>query len=651
MLKSVSLFSIVLLLAIQTIAQKNIIITIGDKKITQEEFEQIYRKNNSQLSNAEDVKTPQEYIDLFVNYKLKVIEAESRGFDTISSFIEELAGYRDELAKPYLTDVTITDSMVNEAYYRRIHEVRASHILIEVDRFALPKDTLEAYNKLIDIRNQYNNGEKTFEELAVEYSEDPSVRINKGDIGFFKVFNMVTEFENAAYTTPVGEVSMPFRTRYGYHILKVTDKFKNEGEVKVAHIMKVFSKPFDYSEEEDKAYKAEMDSLYELLQNGASFEELVRKHSTDQHTNKNDGVFRFITRTFNLEDFANAAFELENDGDFSKPVKSDYGWHIIKRLEKKPNPTFEELEEDIRYRVKRDPVRSKHSKSKFVNNLKKQYGFEEYSENIDKLKQYLLDLKTDTLPQLPQDILSLKMYQVADSVFTVKEYYDLQVKKKSDDKESFVPKIFLSHIDEYADEVVTLYEDSRLEEKHPEFKQILREYHDGMLLFSIMEQEVWNKAVQDTTGLEAYYELNKDKYFWDQRYDGMIIRCYNQETFDSCKVLIDEGLTDADSLTNLFNADNQRNIKIIKDVWEIGSNPRIDYFVFGKPKPKLNIKEFDFVHGTIIEAGQPKTLDEARGLYISDYQKVLEDKWVAELRGKYKIKVNKKLLKKVESIK
>lgn len=311
MLKSVSLFLVVSLFAIQGIAQKDIIVTIGDKKITKEEFEQIYRKNNSQLSNEEDVKTPLEYIDLFVNYKLKVIEAEKRGLDTIAAFNEELNGYRDELAKPYLTDVTITDSMVHEAYYRRINEVRASHILIEMDRFALPADTAKAYNKLIDIRNQYLNGEKTFEELATQYSEDPSVRINKGDIGFFKVFNMVTEFENAAYTTPVGEVSMPFRTRYGYHILKVTDKFKNEGEVKVAHIMKVFSQAFDYSEEEDKAYKAELDSLYELLQNGADFEELVLKHSTDQHTRQNGGEFRFITRTFNLEEFAQAAFELE----------------------------------------------------------------------------------------------------------------------------------------------------------------------------------------------------------------------------------------------------------------------------------------------------------------------------------------------------
>lgn len=631
----------------------DIIVTIGDKKISKAEFEQIYKKNNSQLNDESDVKSPKEYMDLFINYKLKVLEAEKRGYDTIPSFKSELEGYRNDLAKPYLTDATVTDEMLHEAYYRRLHEIKASHILLKLDKFSSPEDTLKTYNKLIDIRNEYLSGKKTFEELAVEYSEDPSVEYNKGDLGYFKVFNMTPVFENAAYNTPVGEVSMPFRTRFGYHIVKVNDMYtNNEGKMQIAHIMKVFSKPYDPTPEEDKAYKAEMDSIYTLLQNGADWDNMVKANSNDAYTKDKGGVFRYITPTFRIKPLADAAFSLKNDGDIAAPVKTPYGWHIVKRINVRPNPTFDEVKDEYLKKIKKDPIRSQHCKKSFVEKCKKQYSFKSFNENITKFKNYIYNINTEILPnKLPDDILALKMYQVNDKVFTVQDYYSLQLKKVNSPSPKIQVKVFQSHIDEYADEVVISYENSILEEKYPEFKRTIQEYHDGMLLFSIMEKEVWNKAAQDTMGLEAYYNAHKGKYLWEKRFDGMFIRANNEATYNKCKELLDKGIESPDSLYALINTNNEHNIKITQKLCEENTDPRIDYLVFGKPKPQIEITPYDFVHGNVIAAGTPKTLDEAKGLYISDYQDELEQQWINELHKKYNIKINNKVLKTVKSLK
>ncbi|MDA3930955.1 MAG: peptidylprolyl isomerase [Prolixibacteraceae bacterium] len=652
MIKSVSLLSLLLLFVCSSFAQKNIIVTIGDKKITKDEYEQVYRKNNTQLSNESDIKTPVEYLDLFIDYKLKVIEAEHLCYDTITAFKDELAGYRKELAKPYLTDITVTDSMVRQAYYRRINEVRASHIIKRLAKDASPADTVKAYNKLIEVRNQFINGEKSFEDLAIEYSDDPSVKRNNGDLGFFKVFNMLTEFENVAYTTPIGEVSMPFRTEHGYHILYVTDTYKNEGEMKVAHIMKTFKNRNSVSPLEEITFKKELDSLYTLLENGADFGELARNNSDDKATAKRNGEIRWITKTFALTEFAEKAFNLKENGDYSIPVRSDFGWHIVQRLDYRPNKSFEEMKDDFTRRVKRDPVRSKHSKNAFVTKMKKEYGYIAYEENIESFKNYFKSLENDTLSlNIPKNILDLNLYKIGDSIFNGHSYLALQIEKKNNPDVSFLKKLFIGNFfDMYKDEVVTLYENTKLEEKYPEFKQVTIEYHDGMLLFSIMEDKIWNKAIQDTIGLKNYYEANKDQYFWDKYFEGAIVRCYKEEAYDAAKKLIESGVENFKELEKLVEEQTELKIRTKEGKWEIGNNDRIDYYVFGAEKPEGYNPDFEFVQGTVYESGIPKTFEEAKGHYISDYQKVLETEWIKSLREKYEIKVNKKLLKKVKGI-
>lgn len=639
----------VLFIIVQTsiFAQKNIVVKIGNQGFTKEEYETIYRKNNTQLSNEAEVKTPEEYIDLFVNYKLKVIEAENMGYDTVQEFKDELAGYREELAKPYLTDITITDSIVRIAYYRTVNEIRASHILINVAPDALPDDTIKAYNRIIEIRNMAVNDLVPFDQLAFDYSDDPSAKSNKGDLRYFKAFGMITEFEDAAYNTPVGQICMPVRTKYGYHIIFVTDLKKSEGDVKTAHIMKMFSDKNNVSTNEDAFYKREIDSIYYELQNGASFVDLVTKHTDDQSTIHSNGEMDWLNRTFGVDEFIDAAYALEVD-QISEPVRTPYGWHIIKLIDKRGIPSFNEMENELLQKIKRDPKRSMHSKQSFIKKKKDEYNYKSFDENIQKFIEYVKD-KGDTIQNISPEILSLPMHQVASIKYTIDDYLKLQQKKLG-----YINKlptiIAIQQIESYNDEVIDIYENSILEEKYPDFKNIMQEYHDGMLLFAIMQDEIWNKAAIDTIGLNQYYEQHKDIHHWGDFYEGILIRCYNTEAYNICKELIQvNGITNIDTLNSIVN-NNANNAHIFSGRWEKGDNDRIDYLVFGAEMPNNFNPELEFVHGELIPAGKPKLLQDARGLYISDYQKVLEEQWMNKLRKKYKVKVNKKLLKTIDKV-
>ncbi|HKK82137.1 MAG TPA: peptidylprolyl isomerase, partial [Prolixibacteraceae bacterium] len=390
-------------------AKNDVVVTINGQQFTVDEYQRIYQKNNSQLSNENDIMSPKEYLDLFINYKLKVIEAKNQGLDTAQSFVNELQGYRKELSVPYMTDVTLTRKLIEDAYYRTTHPVRASHILIKVEKDASPADTLKAYNKAMEIRGKFTSGEETFKKLAVEFSQDPSAKQNMGDLGYFKAFNMVTPFENAAYNTPVGDVSLPVRTNFGYHLIYVTDKKESKGQVKVAHIMKMFPDVNDVAPNTDIKFKALTDSLYNELLNGADFGEMVQKHSDDKSTVSKKGEMRFIDQTFRVHKFADAAFELENIGDIHKPIRSAFGWHIIKLIDKKEPPKFEDIENELTRKIKNDPERSKHSKTSFYNKLKDDYNFERNSHNIEIFKT-LMEGK-DTVKSIDKTTADLVLFE------------------------------------------------------------------------------------------------------------------------------------------------------------------------------------------------------------------------------------------------
>lgn len=607
-----------------------VLLTIGDQTVTKAEFEYIYKKNNSNVYSEADKKSPSDYLDLFINFKLKVLEAESLKMDTLQSFKDELAGYRKETAAPYLTDHNFDEQLVREMYRRMTLEVNASHILLRLDPNASPQQEEEVLNKIRKIRQEIIDG-KDFAQAADEYSEDPSVETNHGELGYFTAFMMVYPFENAAYETPVGEISEPVRSQFGYHLVKVNDIRKNQGEIQVAHIMKNI--PKGASPEKKAQLKASIDSLYQLVKNGADFAELARKESDDKRSAAEGGQMPWFSAGQIIPAFSEPAFALKNIGDFTEPIETDFGYHIIKKIDERPIASFDKLKDEIENRIRRDPERSNSSQKAFISDLKKEYSYTENAEG----KQSLDGMTIQDNSVLPDVLL-----------FTIdgKEY-------KSGDLRNWIRSkklnngSYLSYFDQWADNEVIALEDSKLEDKYPEFKYLMQEYHDGMLLFNISQDKIWNFASEDTTGLEEFYSKLKDKHMWNERFKGSIITCKNAEVHEQADNLFGAEMSVDEVLQHLNS--NGEVISAETGAWEEGANPVVDYYVWNGDTPEDFDSETTFIRGDLI-GPEPKTLDEARGLYIADYQKYLEEKWVKELRKKFKIKINKKVLETIEGV-
>jgi peptidyl-prolyl cis-trans isomerase SurA len=624
-------------------AQNETILTIGNKTVTRAEFEQIYKKNNTQVRDAKESKTPAEYMEMFINFKLKVLEAQKQGYDTTALFKQELAQYRNELAQPYLTDVSFTEATVKDMYERTVNEVRASHILIRVDEGAEPADTLVAWNKVMDIRKEFVEGQKTFTELASQHSEDPSAARNQGDLGYFKAFQMVTPFEDAAFTTPVGEVSMPIRTRFGYHLIYVADKRPAQGEILVAHIMKMFSNPEHVTAEEDQALKAKADSIFKVIQNGGDFAELARTYSDDKRSGMNGGEMQWFSAGQIDPDFSRESFALKNNGDVSPVIRSRFGYHIIKRIDHKMPPKFEEIKDELEQRVKSNPEKSKHNRQLFVEKLKKEYRFQFNDATLHSLKTVVEADKYDSI-----QVVALKPYAERTLfIFAGKTYNVADFLKWTTEAKKIERKTFMQRIDPYAEAMILKYEDSKLEDKHADFKYLIQEYHDGILLFSIMEKQVWNKAIEDSLGLARFYEGNKNRFAMGEHFDGLVVHCKSQSTRDSVETLLASGLTNPSELEARMNENSTNRIRIEKGRWEKGDHKIVDFYVWNGPAPAKFDDTLEFIYGNKINSGY-KTLDEARGLFISEYQDYLEKEWLNQLRNSYKISVNKKVLKKIK---
>ena len=605
---------------------EEILLTIDDIEISKAEFERIYRKNNQNLYDETEAKSPKEYLDMFIDYKLKVIEAQNLKMDTSAAFKTELAGYRKELAAPYLTDMKYDEKLINELYNRMTKEINASHILLQVPENATYQKEQEVLKKANEIRAEILAG-KPFSEAAIEYSEDPSAANNGGQLGYFTAFQMVAPFENAAFNTPVGEISEPVRSSFGYHLIKVHNLRPNKGEIKVAHIMKMFpqgEENFDKNE-----LRKEIDSIYTKLQNGADFAEIARKLSDDKRSAMQDGEMPWFSAGRMIPEFSTPAFALENTGDMTPPVETPFGFHIIKKLDHRPVPSFEEAREQIEERVRRDPARSNSSQKAFVEILKKEYNFEANSANLEKLK-------TNENPSE-----ELLLFSIDNKDFHLNDFNAFLKKNGIENSNS------LGHYNDWITHEIIQLEDSKLEEKHPEFRYLMKEYHDGILLFNIMEEKIWGFASKDTAGLQKFYKKNKGIHQWGERFKGLIITCKSQETRQEAEKYFAAGMT-ATEVEDLLN-ESEKQVEIEEGAWEEEANDVIDYYVWNGKKTSSFNPELTFIRGDKIPP-EPKTLEEARGLYISDYQNHLEKEWLKKLRKKYKIKVNKKVLKSVPHV-
>jgi len=649
LMKKLVFFSI-LVLSLNLFAQDEaVLMTIGNNSITLGEFERIYHKNNNENSLTQQ--TPEEYLDLFINFKLKVMEAEALGMDTTRSFVKEYNGYVDQLAKPYLSDDETKEALFKEAYERSLYEINANHILLRLDEKAAPKDTLAVYNRIMQIRQRILNGE-SFEAVARETTEDQMGRSNGGNLGYFTVFSMVYPFETAAYTTPVGEVSMPVRTRYGYHILKINDKRPARGQIKIAHIFILASSSMSPEQQADA--EKEIKAVYDSIQHGADFGEMAKRHSDDSNTAKNGGELPWFGAGRMIPDFEKGAFALSTPGEISAPFQSQIGWHIVKLIDKKPIGTYEESLEDIKTKALRGD-RMQVNNERYIAKLKNEYGFTEYQDNI---RDYLASIDTSIFSSnfdLKARLADAKALFVIGSQTVTSYDFDQYINEKAKNKPAYSFDIFKNELyKSFADLMITRYEKSQLPNKYPEYKNILQEYHDGILLFELMDKMVWSKAVNDSTGLEKFYKKNKKNYKWSQRADAVIVSF--DSTIISGEVLdfadaIASGKTGEKELRQHFcGADSLGCISLKELKVESGVNAAIDKLNMQKGIGELYTDggKNSFVIVKKILKPMPKDLSETRGQATSDYQDYLEKIWIKELRKKYPVVVNKELLSKVK---
>ena len=622
------------IIAIETTAQDQVLLTIDDQPVYKTEFEQIYWKNKKEnIATKEDL---DEYIKLFTNFKLKVIAAEEKGLDTAKKFINELAGYRIQLEKPYLIDTSINEELIKEAYFRTINEISASHIMIKLGANPSPDDTLKAYNKITALRKELLLNEQSFGETALEVSEDPSAKDNKGNLGYFTAFKMLYSFEDEAYNTKIGELSNPVRTRYGYHILKVNDMRAAKGRVKAAHIMVTNNS----DKTRKNAAQLKINEIHQQIINGADFSNLAQEFSSDRNSAKKGGELGWIKSGGNYyKEFEDAVFGIENDNEISKPFKTPGGWHIVKRLAYEPIGDLSSMRYELKNKIQKDS-RSAKTKSSFINKLKSEYDFKlKYKEDVF-TAIYNSDEDSADLSKLKKP--NKTLFKFSDQNFSNLDFANYLNKTLKNQTLIANKNNINKSLKNFINFQLIDYEKSQLEIKYPEFKALVKEYRDGILLFEISDQKIWSKAIKDTSGLREFYELNSDKWAWPLRANVEIFSSSKKEILEESYILKKEDKISSDSIVKTANTSSPLNLSFENDILPFEGNEVLSNF---DTKPgisdiKLIDNKYTFLVIKELIQPAPKKLKEAEGLIVSEFQEYLESQWLKEMQQKHKIDVN-----------
>jgi len=574
-----------------------------------------------------------------------VARAREMKLDTIESLKSELAGYRQQLANSYLVDREVTDQLIREAYNRMQKDVEIAHILVNLDKNALGKDTLEAYNKAMDIRKRIEAG-AFFENLAREFSDDKSAKDNGGKLGYVTALlpNGFYELENAIYNTPGGKVSMPVRSDLGYHLVKILNKRDARGEIEVSHLLVRATKP-----EEEVAAKHKIDSLYNELEKGVDFATLVRNSSEDRATSVRDGYIGFFGIGQYETSFEDAAFGIPQDGGYSKPFKTSVGWHIIKRISKKTMGAFDIEKRRLKGKIQRDS-RYEVANKALVTRIKKEAGYTENTAVLDKFISaqgdsfvtYKWRMPSEKSPEVLFNFKNGKQFTVGD----FNEYLNNNSRKRLSFQENpNISEAIRFLYNDYVKECCIKHEEQQLEAKHPEFKSLMREYEEGILLFEAMKREVWDKASQDSIGLYNFHLTQVNKYNWEERAEVSLYSLQNEaaERIEELRKMAENN-----PYTKVLKKFNKKativSVQPLK--FEKGKNPELDAIAPWAPG-KLTPTDEDvrantqtFMKVEKILPPTVKSLSEARGYVVADYQEFLEKKWLSYLEKNYKVEIN-----------
>lgn len=620
-----------------------VLFTVENSPVYVSEFTRVFNKNID-LVKDESQKDVDEYLKLFINYKLKLKEAHALGLDEKSSYKNELANYKSQLAQNYLTDSKVTDELIEEAYYRTINEVKASHILIRLSENPTPGDTLAAYNELIKLRERVIN--EGFETVKNEVHD--GTKIYAEDLGYFTGFKMVYDFETAAYNTSVGEVSMPFKTRFGYHIVIVQDKRMSRGERTVAHIMINNSR----RDSQQESAEQRINDIYLKLQQGEDFESLAKQFSEDQSSASKGGMLSpFSGGQLTSLEFENEAFSLEKVGDISKPFQSEFGWHIIKLYNKKSVDDFESMKPELEAKVKKDS-RSQLINSSLANKLKQQYLKSDKQPDLNYFVSILNDNYFSGRWTLPEDFKATEpLVKIGDKQITNEEFGTFLVKnqKRQIPKVDF-NKLVSDSYNQFLEKQLIQYKEEQLVVENIEYAYIVEEYRDGLLLFDLMETEIWNAAKKDSVGLSNFYNNNKEKYFWNERVDAVVASSAKKATIKKVEKLLKENQS-PEQIKSAINSDKSIDVIFTSGIMDKQHQSLPKDFGF-----KTGVSEvYQFNDGFIVAdvkqvlPKELKTFDEAKGAVISDFQNYKEANWILDLEKKYKVTINQDVLAKVKS--
>ena len=641
-----------------------VLFSYGKEHVTVEEFKLVYEKNNLNKEDAYSITSLKEYLELYIRFKLKVADAIASGYDTVPAIKQEIEKYKGQLSKSYLNEKEITSNLIEEAYQRMQKEIHASHILIALPKNPTPEDTMAAYKKIMAIRKTAMKKEMDFGAMAKQHSQDPSAQKNRGDLGFFTAFQMVYAFETHAFKTPVGKISKPFRTRFGYHIMKVHAQRPNRGKIKVAHLF--LKTPKNLSPDQAENVRKRIEDLYLKIEKGASFEKVVMQLSDDKASAKKGGELRWFGSGEMVKSFEDAAFALSEDGAISKPVRTDYGWHIIKRLEHKPLESFAELEKGIKKKITKDS-RSNVAEEILINKIKKEHKYKVYPSG---LKAFKMDVDSTILIG-KWDGRSLgandqKLFKMGKKVFTQQDLKSYILSARKIKKGKSIAAVVDYYYAAFERAICLNLAKAQLPYKYPEFRALMNEYNDGILLFEITDDKVWKKAVEDTSGLVNFYDQMIQKYFpvvkdtnglsmfnktymWKDRIESNVFYCKTKKIADEVATELESYHDSTNSqLLALFNNDSLINLRVESGLFEKGSNKHVDEtnWQLGISRPKeLLDGQFLVVFNNSKIPPSPKAIDEVKGQVISQYQNALELDWILDLKKVYPVSINADLLK------
>jgi len=624
-------------------SQKNdqVLLTVDGDAVMTSEFLRVYNKNLD-LVKDESQKDVDGYLKLFTEYQLKLKEAKRLKLDQDKKYQREFMNYKKQLTKNYLSENKVTEALVKEAYERSNIDINASHILVRLAD--TEKDTLSAYNQVLALRQSVLK--EGFDKVKTENHNGNTIFLE--DLGYFSAFKMVYDFETAAYNTPEGEISQPFRTQFGYHVVLVKNKRKSRGTITAAHIMVSLNQKDSLLNPEER-----INDIYKKLNQGESFEALAKQFSDDKSSASRGGKLSpFKSGQLSSEIFEDNAFALKADDDVSKPFKSEYGWHIVKRISLKPIVPFKNLKASLETKVQRD------SRSKLINNamvkeLKNRYVI---SNNPNAKAYFETILNADFFQRswrLPDDFEGDKtLFSINGRDFQFSEFgrHLMSAQNIYKRKKVAFSAIVEKEFNSFFEKSILQFREDNLVNENKDFANILEEYRDGLLLFELMEKEIWNKASKDTLGLEAYYNKNTSKYQWQDRVEVVIVSSADESVAKKASKLIKKKKSE-DKIKAALNTKGKQNVIFTKGTYNTDNNKLPVDFEAKEGVSKI-YKHNEAFHVIDVKAFIParrKTFEEAKGSIINDYQTVIEANWIADLHKRFKVSVNEKALKAVKA--